>query len=175
MAGMEWLTPREATLWIRKHGQVEAPHHDSFMNPPEHHTQFYAPREYGETESFVRQFLEEIVVEGDVLIQLADSMPFTPAGEYFMGHLWKLEDGETCPSDGSGCVLHSDEFGAATGLFSLTSCLHWQAYLYGARDQIVLFNWEGAIWDTWTSSASKAQEILKLVEEYEFKFVPEEE
>ena len=172
---MEWLAAREATLWLRKHGQVEAPHHASFMNPPEHHSQFYAPVKYSVIEAFVRIFTEEIIVDGEMLLQVADCSPFTPAEEYLMGCLWKFQAGESFPSAGSACLLGSDEKAAATGLFSITSCFRWKAYLYGPRDQIVLFNWEGDIWDTWTSSAKKAAEIARLVEGFEFKIVPEEE
>jgi hypothetical protein len=171
---MEWLIPREASLWIQKHHQIEAPHHASLMNPPEHHAQFYAPTKYSTIEAFVRGFVAEIIGEGDILLQIVDWSPFTPAEEYLIGRLWNPREAGSCPSDGSACQFNSNETAAATALFSLTSCFGFKSYLYGARDQIVLFNWESEIWDTWTSSSSKAKEILQLIVQFKFEFVPED-
>ena len=142
------------------------------MNPPEHHTQFYAPTRYSVIEAFVRRFVTDMVGEGDILIQVVDWSPFTPAQEYLVGRLWSPEAAGSCPSDGSACHLNSNETAAATALFSLTSCFGFQSYLYGTRDQVVLFNWESEIWDTWTSSFSKAKDILQLIEQFQFEFVP---
>ena len=164
---MKLLTAAETSEWLKSVGQVEDPHGRAEVDPPDHHLQFYAPHKYSVIEAFVRVFMENFTAGEEVLLQITDYFPFVGAERYVIERLWSPDGKVYNLDDKPGCVLDKCETETAVALFALTSCFGWKCYLYGNRDQVILFNWEGDVWDVWTASEYKMLAIRELVDSFQ--------
>lgn len=166
---MKLLTAPETSEWLKNVGQVEDPHGRAEVDPPDYHLQFYAPHKFSVIGAFVRVFMENLTAGEEVLIQITDSDSFSLHGaeRHVMERFWS-PNGRFCNLDDKpGCVLDQSEIETAVTLFALTSCFGWKCYLYGNRDQVILFNWEGDVWDVWTASEYKMLAVRELVSEFQ--------
>ena len=168
---MKCLTPQEISEWIRQTGQVEDPHHATEDMPSLLHVQFYSPSEYSRIESFVTTFLTEIVLDGDLLFQVVDWYPFEDCKQFTTAALWQAFGEMRQMGEVTGCLIPSQHWARAIALFSIMTGFRWQCYLYGSRDQTILYNREGDILDAWTSSSEKMDSIHSLIQRYKFSLV----
>ncbi len=164
---MKCLSIEEVSLWIRRTGQIENPYTGEMQ--PEFCVQFHAPQNYPAKECFVRAFLNAVVCDGDVLVVVTDSEPSEEC-QRFIHEAVRTSVGENrTVAEAPGYVVLHSQWEQAIALFSLMSCFRWKCYLYGSTDQITLYNWEGEIFDAWTSSESKATEIRRIIRLFELK------
>jgi hypothetical protein len=170
---MKCLTKDEVSQWLNRTGQIEDPH----QNPHEAisllHAQFYAPKDYPVIEAFTSAFLENVVSEGDLLFQTTDFDLFRDGHKFTFEAFWNYA-GESRPIyEAPGCKLPFEERERAVALFSFSVGFRWRSYLYGSHDCIALFNWEGDIFDVWTSSPEKMERTKMMVQGFEFAWVTE--
>jgi hypothetical protein len=169
---MRVLTQLETQQWLQKHGHVEDPHVNLDLNklPSNYsHSQRYSPSAYGTIESFTDQYLSEITPEGDWLLQITVWDVWCDSRGYIIKSLLPTFD-EACAYRQMGSFLfNSAERPKAIAIFSLTSCFMWKSYIYGEFDQSVLYNWEGEIFDFWTTSAIKFKQVDKLFKQFNLR------
>jgi hypothetical protein len=171
---MPALTEKEVGKWLVAHGHPPD-EDDPIAGTSESTTQFYAPREYSKIQAFVRCYLAEIVVDGDVLIVVEDA--YSPSDcdplilkailEHFEGESYNFEELPTLCFP-TFCVSKKD-WEKAIALFTLMTCFRWQCFLYGSANQLTLFNWEGDIFDFWTDSKEKKQAMKEMIRAFKLK------
>jgi len=166
---MKCLTKDEITHWLRKHGQIEEPHLQKPKMPSLFHAQFYPPKKFKGIENFTRNFLDEIVAEGDLLVQFAYWELFDGSTEFTLDSWWKSAAETRQLEEVPGCVMSFKDRDQAIALFSITTCFRWQTYIYSSHHQTILFNWEGDVYDAWTTSARKMKGIQKLIKLFKLK------
>jgi len=169
---MKCLTPNEVSSWLAEKRHVEDPHR-AHLDDIKHllHAQFDAPTKYSVIESFVRRFLDELGIEGDLLIQFVDSYPIHDHKRYVIESIRKVAGEERPIEEAPGFLLRGEDRELANSLFALMTCFQWQCCLYGVHDQLVLFNWEGEYLDVWTSSELKMKQLKGIVKFFGFKSV----
>lgn len=167
---MKCLTPNEVSSWLAEKRQIEDPHH-AHLDDIKHllHSQFEAPTKYSVVEAFVRHFLNELVIEGDVLIQFVDSYPIHDHKRHVIESIRKMAGEDRHIEEAPGFLFCGEDRELANTLFSLMTCFQWQCNLYGDHDQLTMFNWEGEIFDVWTSSELKMKELKAIVQVFDFK------
>lgn len=159
---MRCLTAREIKQWLRQHGHGGK----SDIIPA---ISFYAPNHFGSVECFVECVLREIFVRGEVLLLVTD----TDLGRY--RHL-RIVDGLRCLAGekrslekAPGFLFSETEWQDAVTLFAFAASCMWQCYLWGERDQLTLFNWEGEIFDVWPGSKTGKKATLELIKNFKLK------
>lgn len=163
---MKVLNQQETTQWLERRGHVEDPHLNvDWVNAlPENyfHMMRRAPIAYGSIESFTDQYLNEIVTDGDLLLQIVEWDVWCEPRGFIIKSLLPTFD-ETVPyRKMGGFLFKKSEWKNAIAIFSLTTSFMWKSYLYGEFDQAALYNWEGEIFDCWTSSSVKHQAVDRL-------------
>jgi hypothetical protein len=107
--------------------------------------------------------VNEVVGGGEVLLVLTDSNPSSPSQEFIHDTL-RLGIGETRHEvDAPGYLISADELQKVVGLFTLMASFRWKCYLYCSREQLTLYNWEGSIFEIWTSSIECYRHILTIL------------
>ena len=172
---MKLLTPEEVSKWIAEVGQVEDPHH-AHLDDIQHllHTQFTAPSEYRRIECFVRQYLTEVVGDGDLLVHLVADYPPSESDMFLIDSFLKAAGEKRDFWEVPGFLFAVEEKEHAIVPFTLMSCFGWQCNLHANHDQLTLFNWEGAIYDAWTTSAVKMKALQNIIQRFGFKPVADE-
>ena len=169
---MQGLTPRQITAWLDSHGQIEDPYLGDFEPP--FRVQCYAPSTYFATEYFLRGVLSLIIMEGDLVIQATDWSP-TEECRDFVFRTMQREANELRPMvEAPGFLIPRLEEERAIAVFAFTVCFKWKSYLYGAMDQTTLYNWEGDIFDFWTSSEIKRDQFLNLMLQFKLDEIRDE-
>lgn len=159
---MKCLTSREISRWLTRHG-----HDDELDIMPA--ISFYAPIQLRATEYLADCLLREVFVGGDVLLVINDTDFEHPRHLKVVNGL-RLMAGEKRPlSASAGFLFTQDEWEHAVMLFSLCASFYWKCYLWGARDQLTLFNWEGEIFDVWPGSQAGRKAVLRLLESFRLK------
>lgn len=159
---MKCLTSREVEKWLRRHG------HDSKTDvmPP---ISFHAPFEFGPVEGVVETVLKDVFVRGEVLLLIAD----TGLGSYHhlrvVEGLRRLAGEKRSLEKAPGFLFAETEWLDAVTLFSFTASCMWQCYLWGEREQLTLFNWEGEVFDVWPGSDQGRKAVLELLKNYKLK------
>lgn len=172
---MKCLTPEEISCWLRKHGQIEEPYRALSDDAPSFHAQCYAPEKFGAVECFVRTVFTEVILDGDVLIQISDWYPYENCSEFITNAI-RSACGEKRPIDATpGHLASEDEREQAIALFTLAVGFRWQCYVYGTREKTVLFNWEGDIFDFWSDSEAKVLHFKRLMQNFHLPEVPDTE
>jgi hypothetical protein len=170
---MKCLTSTEISDWLKKVGQIEDPHHSTEIDTSLLHAQFYVPAKFAVVECFADRFLEEVVSEGDILFQCVDCFPFEGAHKLAFDAFWKAAGEERSFEETPGCIIPFQEREWASLLFSLAYGFNWQCYLYASRDALMLYNWEGEIFDIWSRNPTKMEQSQELIHSFEFQLVPE--
>lgn len=131
--------------------------------------QFYAPEKYSRIECFVRGFIREVIGSGEMLILIEDAEPSEEC-QRFVHEAIRKAMGEKRPFHKAPAYLVNwEEAEKAIAIFSLTSCFQWKCYLYGTSDMTTLYNWEGAIFDIWTLSTSRAKKAGQILDWFKLK------
>jgi len=161
---VEFLSGVEISDWLASVGQIEDPYTGD--REPPIRIQFDAPRHYRHIEAFIRCFLSEVATSDKLLIVLTDSEP-AEESQRFVHQCLRICEGEKRPVEVvPGILLSGEEAEKAIALFTLFSSFGWKGYLYSTRDQIVLYNWEGEIFDFWTSSEQKMNELMRIIRNF---------
>lgn len=166
---MRILTPEQITNWISLHNQIEDPYLGE--EQPLFRIQCYAPRNYTAIESFVEVFCDQIITSGDLLCHITDDSPTKPSRNIVLDDIRKNLY-ETRPlQDAPGLLAERNEMWNIIAIFSLICCFEWKGYLYGCHNQLILYNWEGEIFDIWTNSEIKHNEILDVVKSFQLETI----
>ena len=169
---MRCVTPREISRWLETANQFEDPYLGE--SEPRLRLQFHCPDRYKSVEHFAHVFAEDIVATGDLLVVISDSEPSEPSQIAIIDAI-RHSIGESRPiRDAPGFIVERKELEKAIGLFALTSCFMWKSYLYTDHDRIVLYNWEGEIWDFWTDSESSYNLMAEMIKHWELKIARSE-
>ena len=161
---MKWLTREQIAKWLSEKGQIEDPYGGN--SEPRIRIQFAAPQNYSAVECFVRCFLQDVVGRGELLFVVHDAEPSEECQRYIHAAL-RSSDGEGRPAaEAPGRLIHEGEKETGIALFSLMSCFGWKCYLYSERDQITLYNWEGDIFDFWTSSEAPRKALMEILQSF---------
>ena len=166
---MRVLNQQETTYWLEQRGHVEDPHFSlDFGNLPEgyFHAQRYAPPAYGTIESFTDQYLSEVVPDGELLLQIVEWDVWCDPRAYVIKCLLPTFDEAVPYRQMGGFLFEKSERAKGVALFSLTMSFMWKSYLYAESDRGALYNWEGEIFDFYTSSVTKLQEMEKLFRQF---------
>lgn len=130
---------------------------------------FYAPTGLGPVEGFVECVLRDVFVRGEVLLLITD----TDLGLY--RHL-RVVDGLRCLAGekrsldkAPGFLFVEDKWEDVQTLFSFAASCSWQCYLWGEREQLTLFNWEGEIFDVWVGNKKGRKAMLELLKNFKLK------
>ena len=169
---MKILSSENISKWLSNVGQIEDPHYAHEDDQPRFHIQFYAPKQHREIEFFVRRFLNEIVIEGDLLFQFIDWSPYDESVAFIIETVWDAIGNTRQIKEAPGCSFPWEERERAIALFSIATSFGWQCYIYSTQHQLILFNWEGEIFDAWTCSPEKLDQIRQLIGHLEFPIVP---
>jgi len=164
---MKCLTSEEVSQWIRETKQIENPYTGN--SQPVFRIQFSAPEKYQAIECFLRCFLNEILLEGEMLIVVTDSEPSEQCQKFINEAVRHSFSEIRLVEEAPGYRAQYQEKEQAIALFSIMTCFGWKCYLYGSHDQIILYNWEGEIFDVWTSSEFKKNEVLRIIRSFELE------
>jgi hypothetical protein len=163
---MKVLNQREITEWLQERGHVEDPHQNvdwvNDLAEKYFHVQRYAPSAYSTVESLTDQLISSIVPDGELLLQIVEWDSWCDPRAYVIKNLLPTFDEAIPYRQMGGFLFEMSERAKAIALFSLTSSFGWKSYLYGEFDQVAWYNWEGEIFDFWTSSHAKIQEAESL-------------
>lgn len=166
---IQFLTSPEISQWLKNVGQVEDPH--TGETQPPFVAMFYSPVGHIPNECFARVFLAEIIREGEILIHITDFGHSNDASDFVFQSIW-LADGESRSFyDVPACKIPQSDWEKAIAIFSLTASFGWKAYLYGARDQTTLYNWEGEIFDVWTSNSKHLESLARILHGFDLKLL----
>ena len=69
--------------------------------------------------------------------------------------------------DAPGHALSFREKDIGISLFSLSASFGWSPYLYSPRENSILHNWEGDVFDFWTNSEETFTEMKRILHEFE--------
>jgi hypothetical protein len=159
---MKCLTSREVDKWLSRHG------HDSESDIMSA-VSIYAPIGFGSLECFVDCTLREVFVRGEVLLLITD----TDLGQYrhlrVVEGLRRLAGEKRSLEKAPGFLFAESEWQDAMTLFSFASSCKWQCYLWGERDQLTLFNWEGEIFDIWPGNQAGKKAVIGLLKSFKLK------
>jgi hypothetical protein len=164
---MNTLEPQEISSWLQRVGQNEDPALDeSNSRPP---ITVSTPTSYSACECFVRCFIEQVVEQGELLVVIKDWQPSQPSQDFIHSAI-RLSFEDTRPIDEApGYSFKYSEREMAVAIFTLTCCFKWKCYLYADHGELVLYNWEGEIFDVWASSKSKRDEIRFMTHNFGLK------
>jgi hypothetical protein len=170
---MRCLTPSEISQWLSAANQIENPY--SGEAEPDFHVQFYPSKNYSGIECFVSCFLDQVVTHGDLLVVISDPGPSQPC-QRFVSDAIRKTCSEDLPIDQApGYSVKMSEREKALAVFSLTACFGWKCFLYGSHDQITLYNWEGDVFDFWTSSQTTYDQVLGILRNFELEVFEDED
>jgi len=159
---MKCLTPSEVDKWLSRHG-----HNSKADAVPV--ISFHAPTKFSVLEAFVECILRDIFIQGEVLLMVDDTDRERNGHLRVIKALRKLA-GEKRTLDKSPVFLFAkDEWEHAVMLFSLNACFYWKCYVWGDRDQLTLFNWEGEIFDVWAGNEKGRKAVLELLKGFKLK------
>lgn len=168
---MKILGREEVSAWLAKHSQIE----DPFEGPvdPPFRVPFKSPMSFRSCECFVRAFLNQIVEQGEILVVVADASPAEPCHE-LLSNAVRTSIGERRGiSDAPGYLIGFPEREQAVAIFSLMVSFAWKCYLYADHRQIVLYNWEGTIFDMWSDAPKTLQDTTVLIRNFGLEVVSE--
>jgi hypothetical protein len=161
------LTSEEASRWLQDRGQIEDPYTGEYE--PEFHLIFEAPGSYGQTDAFVEWFLKEVALADPVLLVVTDSNQFGHPSQDVIYDALRCSLGETRPfDDAPAYLIPLAEQDFAVALFSLATTFGWKCFLYGGHDHLALYNWEGEIFDLWTSSSQVLEAVRTMINQFGF-------
>ena len=87
------------------------------------------------------------------------------------GPFWGVRMDHKVPhlSGAPGFLFSEKEWLDAVTLFSFSASCMWKCYLWGEREQLTLFNWEGEIFDVWPGSEKGRKALLELLKNFNLK------
>jgi hypothetical protein len=164
---MECLTKAEIAKWINIRGALQDPY--SGESEPEFRVKSSAPSTYFAIEYFVRAIMREIFTEGELLVEITDRSPSEESRDFVFDSIGSNFTDEFTIERFPGFSLEHNESERAVALFSVVTCFKWKCYLYGSNHQLVLHNWEGDIFDFWTSSPTMRDKYRILSKSFDLK------
>jgi hypothetical protein len=169
---MKCLTPEEISNWIKVNGQIEDPYLGE--SEPIYRVQCTAPLNYFAIEYFLKSMMNLGFSEADMLVQPTDWEPTEDCRDFIINAI-RHEIGETRPIEQApGFLVTPAEREKAVAIVAVTTCFKWKSYLYGSNNQMVLYNWEGEIFDFWTNSEAKNKEFRNLMQSFELADVKDD-
>lgn len=122
----------------------------------------------------MRCLLNEVFESGDLLVVVTDPEP-DQESQVFIHEALRRAIGETRPvARAPGYAAQWTERERAIAVFASTACFGWKSYLYADHAQMTLYNWEGEIFDFWTSSGSKKNDLTRIIKNFGLQLVVEE-
>jgi hypothetical protein len=164
---MTCLDKDEVRQWLSTAGQIEDPH--SGPVAPTFALQVYAPQTYAAIECFLRCFIQDLATGSHLLLVAIDCEPSEESQRFVHETIRRSTGEQRSVGDAPGYRADDNESEKLVALFSLMSCFGWKCYLYADRDQVVLYNWEGEIFDFWTSSKAKHGAFMEMVKTFGLK------
>ena len=128
---MKCLTPKETSRWIREQGLVENLFVDAA--PSNGGIRCDATMTYYGIECFLDVIFNQIMTEGDILIQATDWAPSREPREFIFGAV-RHELGELRPlREAPSFLVPRAESLNAVAIFALMTSFRWKCYAYGDR------------------------------------------
>ncbi len=161
---MHCLRKEQIASWLTKHSLPADPYNEYAGSLPLY-LQFHAPKRFRPIEAFTREFSALAAPHDEVLVSVIDTI--AP---------WNLElrmfnrlRPESAPDllEAPGHLFARDEVEDMIAMFSLTVALEWKAYLYIPERHLILYNWEGEIFDFWTTNESASMCVRALLQDFQ--------
>jgi len=159
---MKCLTPQEIDQWLSRHG-----HESKSDKMPV--ISFYAPAKFSALEAFVECVLRDVFCHGEVLLLVHDTDLERARHLRVIEALRNMANERRPLSKSPGFLFAEDEWEHAVTLFSLNANFYWKCYLWGEREQLTLFNWEGEIFDLWPGNEKGRKTALELLKTFKLK------
>ena len=125
--------------------------------------QFRPPVEHSKIDAFMRNYLDFILPEEEFLIQITDWSIYTPSEMLTIQALRTLHGDSRPLIDSPGHAITTTEREIGIALFGLSVSYKWCACLYLPRGVAALYNWEGEIFDFWTSDEDSLKKLDSLL------------
>lgn len=170
---MKGLTDREISGWLQSHGLIEDPYLRG--REPAYRVVGRASGIYARMEGFLEVICDQLMSEGDLLIHITDSFSPRESRNYIASAVRQKAGELRSIEDAPGMLVNRSEVDHAVAQFALCCCFGWKSYLYGTRDRMTLYNWEGEIFDFWTDSEQKRDEFRRIMKNFELEEVPDNE
>jgi hypothetical protein len=162
---MRCLNGEESAEWLRRHGLPPAPYDAPGEHDLQHYLQFYPPTRLRAAEEFTNRLLHLTETTDEVLISVMNTIyhedfelrlfdRLRPAGEE---NVWERP----------GNLFSRDELRDASTMLSLTAAFEWSVYMHMPQTRSILYNWEGTIFDFWTSDPAIHQAVLEMLAVFE--------
>jgi hypothetical protein len=143
------LTESEVENWLQDRSIPHAPYHSE--SAPTYYTQFYAPEGHRALDKFTRDYYAQIIGEGDTLVHVTYWSLYTESDMISIKALRNYETEEPRSLvDAPGHTICFADMDFGVSLFGLAGTFEWSAYVYSERNNSILYNWEGEIFDFWT-------------------------
>ena len=140
-----------------------------------HYLQFCAPPEHRRTEAFIRMFCHEIVPDSQLLIHITDWVFYTPSEMLVMDALRGSHNEGRRLIDAPGHLVDRSESDLGIAIFSLSTSFAWKSYLYSPHLRTTLYNWDGEVFDFWTSGIQEYRTMQSLLSRFAFTKTTEAE
>ena len=158
---MRCLTESEACEWLSKIGMSSDPYSES--GDSRYYIQFHQPKLHKEKEAFARGYIEAFVDGGEALLHLTDWGLYTKGEMLVVDEIRALAGERRRLIVAPACLFGEDYVEEGIMLFGLTGSFEWTAYLHSADEKTSLLNWEGEIYDFWTSSLDCLNRMVDLL------------
>ncbi len=146
---MTCLSEVEVESWLQHRSIPHAPYHGE--SAPRYYTQFYTPVGHRAMDAFTRDYYTQIIGEGDTLVHVTDWSLYTESDMISVKAIRNYATEEPRPLvDAPGHIICFSDMEIGVSLFGLAGTFEWSAYVYSERNNSILFNWEGEIFDFWT-------------------------
>jgi hypothetical protein len=159
---MKCLTSKELDKWLSRHGHSSKADAVPVIS-------FHAPTKFSALEAFVECILRDVFIQGEVLLMVEDTDIERIGHLRVIEGLRKLADEKRALDKSPGFLFAKDEWEHAITLFSLNACFNWRCYMWGDRDQLTLFNFEGEIFDVWAGDEKGRKAVLELLKGFKLK------
>jgi hypothetical protein len=162
---MQTLGDTEIKTWLRDRGLTAILDHSS-ESSNQLYLQFRAPVAHRHTEAFIRCLLEMTMPCANALIHISDWPLYQPS-EMLTIQALRATCGENRRLiDSPWHVIPSTEAELGISLFSLTVSYQWNAWLYLQNGATTLYNWEGELFDFWTTDRETYTKLANLVRDF---------
>ena len=162
---MQTLADTEMRTWLRNRGLTAILNHSS-ESSNQMYLQFCTPVAHRHTEAFIRRLLEMTTACHDAIIHISDWPLYQPSEMLTIQALR-----ETCGEnrrliDSPWHVIPSTEAELGISIFSLTVSYQWNAWFYLQNGATTLYNWEGELFDFWTTDGETYAQLENLVRDF---------
>ena len=159
---MNCLTQSEIAQWLSAKSVTPAPYGSA--HSPTFYLQFSVPNRPLSNAAFIRQFLK--LTHGETLIHVTDWPTYEPSEMAIVDGLRHGQNESRHLIDSPGHQIPADKTELAVALFAHTVNFEWNPYLYLPNNLATMYNWEGELFDFWSSDEAVYCAVENLVSEF---------